>query len=140
MWIDFFMIFCVGLCAMCDAVEQKIPLAVVWAGMIVAVCLKVWNGPEGLSIMALGLSLLPGLGFWMLGRITEEKVGYGDGWMLLMIGLYTDLPRCFLILLIGLLAESFAGLALLAFHRISKDQRIPFAPFLLLGAGVVVCM
>ena len=86
------------------------------------------------------LSVVPGVMFWMLSLVTGEKVGYGDGWMLVMIGLFVGLWKCFLILLIGLISESVAVLILLAVQRITGDRRIPFAPFLLFGMGVVICL
>ncbi|MEZ3506967.1 MAG: hypothetical protein K1W10_08505 [Lachnospiraceae bacterium] len=58
--------------------------------------------------------------------------------MLVMIGLFTDFRRCFMILLVGLMLESAMVLILLALRRISTDKEMPFAPFLLLGMGVVV--
>ena len=89
--------------------------------------------------MLAALSLLPGLGFFLLSFLTREKVGYGDGWVLLMIGLFLGVYRCFLILLIGLMSESVVAIVLLTLGKINRDREIPFVPFLLLGMGVVVC-
>lgn len=56
-----------------------------------------------------------------------------------MIGLFVGAYRCFLILLVGLMAESVAAVVLLVIGKIKRDREIPFLPFLLLGMGVVVC-
>ncbi|MDE6847595.1 MAG: hypothetical protein K2J99_17745, partial [Lachnospiraceae bacterium] len=72
--------------------------------------------------------------------VTVEKFGYGDGWMLIMIGVVAGLWRCFLILLVGLVSESAVVLVLMAVQRITGDRRVPFAPFLLFGMGVVLCL
>ena len=85
------------------------------------------------------LSLIPGIGFFLLSFLTREKVGYGDGWVLLMIGLFSGFSRCFMILLIGLLLESMVAIILLALKKIQRDREIPFSPFLLLGMGVTLC-
>ena len=90
--------------------------------------------------MAAALSVIPGAVFWFISLVTREKVGYGDGWMLVMIGLFVGIWKCFLILLIGLISESVIVLALLALQRISSDRKIPFAPFLLFGMGVALCL
>lgn len=82
--------------------------------------------------------MLPGAAFWLISLMTAEKVGYGDGWILVMIGLFTGLRRCFLILLVGLMAESTVVLILLAVRKISTDREVPFVPFLLMGMGVVI--
>lgn len=92
------------------------------------------------DMVVIELFISSGYLFWMVSFMTREKVGYGDGWVLLMIGLFIGFIRCFLVLLIGLAAESMILLVLLAFRKVHKDGEIPFVPFLLLGLGVVMCI
>lgn len=76
-------------------------------------------------------ALLPGLLLLGLSFLTEEKIGRGDGDMVLILGLLTDRRICAAVLLTAcLLAAAFAGAGLL-FRRLRRDSRIPFAPFLL---------
>lgn len=138
MWVEIFLFLIIGICAVYDGMVKKIPLIVVWIGITVAVVLHLQGVAGECSWLSISLSLVPGLIFWVLSFVTGEKVGYGDGWMLVAIGLYMGLWRCFLILLIGLVSESLLALIMLAVKRISKDRQIPFAPFLLFGMGVVV--
>ena len=140
MWIEIFLFLLLGICAVIDGMRREIPIVVVWMGIAAAVILRQQGAiDEGSWVMA-ALSVVPGVMFWMLSLVTGEKVGYGDGWMLVMIGLFVGLWKCFLILLIGLISESVAVLILLAVQRITGDRRIPFAPFLLFGMGVVICL
>lgn len=140
MWIEIILFLLLGICAVCDGMERKIPLAVVWIGIAAAIVLQIEGSAGEWSWLSVSMSILPGVIFWMLSLITGEKVGYGDGWILVMIGLFLGLWRCFLVLLIGLVSESLVVLTLLAVKRITRDRQIPFAPFLLLGMGVVVCL
>ena len=140
MWVEVLLFLFLGICAVFDGVEKKIPLAVIWLGIITAIVLHIEGIIGDGSWWDMGMAVLPGMIFWMLSFVTHEKVGYGDGWMLVMIGLFTGLWKCFLILMVGLVSESLSVLVLLAFKRISKDRQIPFAPFLLFGMGVVVCL
>lgn len=140
MWVEVLLFFFLGICAVFDGMEKKIPLAVIWLGIITAIVLHIEGIIGDSSWWDMGMAVLPGMIFWMLSLVTYEKVGYGDGWMLVMIGLFTGLWKCFLILMVGLVSESLSVLVLLAFRRISKDRQIPFAPFLLFGMGVVVCL
>ena len=80
---------------------------------------------------------MPGVFFLILSFVTREKVGYGDGWMLLMIGLFAGYEDCFVILMLGLVLESVTALVLLVFRKIRREDEIPFAPFLLAGMGVI---
>ena len=129
-----------GICAVYDGLEREIPLAVVWLGIIAAVVLHIQGLAGDGMFMSAVLSIIPGVMFWLLGFISGEKVGYGDGWLLVMIGLFMGLWKCFLILMIGLVSGSLVVLTLLVFKKVSRDYRLPFAPFLLFGMGVVVCL
>ena len=117
MWIEIVLFLLLGVCAVFDGIKKEIPLAPVWAGILFAVLLHA------------------------AGAFGEEKwpaVVLSDGWILVMIGLFTGLRRCFLILLVGLMAESAVVLILLAVRKISTDREVPFVPFLLMGMGVVM--
>ena len=139
MWIEIVLFLFLAVCAVYDGFSRRVPLAVVWIGMLTAVCLQIGGAMGETNIVSAALSLLPGAGFFLLSFLTREKVGYGDGWTLLMIGLFLGAYRCFLILLVGLMAESVAAVVLLVIGKIKRDREIPFLPFLLLGMGVVVC-
>lgn len=129
----------VGICALCDGIKKEIPLVVVWIGLLTGIILRTVGIMEKENGLALVFSLIPGILFWMISFVTREKVGYGDGWVLLMIGVFAGFLRCFLTLLIGLVLESVILLVLLMLHKIQKDGEVPFVPFLLLGLGVVWC-
>lgn len=139
MWVEFVLFLFLAVCAVFDGLYKQIPLIVVWLGMLAAVCLQIYGAMGETGIFAVAFSLVPGVGFFLLSFLSREKVGYGDGWVLLMIGLFLGIYRCFLILFVGLLAESVVAIVLLAFRKIQRDREIPFSPFLLLGMGVVVC-
>lgn len=140
MWIELLLFLFLGVCAVFDGLYRQIPLIVVWLGMLTAVCLQVYGAMGETGIFPAAVSLIPGLGFFLLSFFSGEKVGYGDGWTLLMIGLFLGPYRCFLTLLAGLLAESAAAVVLLMLKKIQRDEEIPFVPFLLLGMGVAVCL
>lgn len=138
MWIEAVLFLLLAVCAVTDGMRKEIPLALIWLGIVLAVICHIRGSMGEETWFDVVLSVFPGAVFWGISRITGEKVGYGDGWMLVMIGLFTDLRRCFMILLVGLMLESTVVLILLAVRRIATDKEMPFAPFLLLGMGVVV--
>ena len=140
MWIGILLFVLLGICAVFDGIQREIPLVVVWLGMIAAIVLHIQGLVGNQTWQAVVLSAIPGVMFWILSFITGEKVGYGDGWVLIMIGLFMGLWKCFLILMIGLISSSLVVLILLALKRVSRNYQFPFAPFLLFGVGVVVCL
>ena len=140
MWIEILLFIFLGICAVYDGLERTIPLPVVWLGIIAALILHIQGLGGNGTWQSAALSVIPGVMFWVLSFVTCEKVGYGDGWMLTMIGLYMGLWKCFLILTVGLILSSLVVLILLMLRKVSREYRLPFAPFLLLGMGVVVCL
>ena len=140
MWVEIFLFIFLGICAVYDGIVREIPLIVVWIGIIVALVLHIQGLGGNGTWQAAALSVMPGVMFWMLSFITGERVGYGDGWMLVMIGLFMGLWKCFLLLMVGLILSSLVALILLAPGKVSGNDQLPFAPFLLLGMGVVICL
>ena len=140
MWVEIILFLFLGGCAVCDGLKREIPLVIVWIGIIAGVILHIQGIIKDDIWLSVLLSLFPGIMFWLISFVTREKVGYGDGWLLIMIGIFVGLRNCFLILLAALVLESIIVLVLLAVRKISGDRQIPFAPFLLLGMGVVLCL
>jgi leader peptidase (prepilin peptidase) / N-methyltransferase len=93
---------------------------------------------------AFGLSILGGLvgagGVWLVGVLgklafRKEAMGFGDVKLMGMIGGLLGWKGVALTFLVGCVSGSILGLVLLA---ITKNRYIPFAPYLSLGAMVVV--
>ena len=74
------------------------------------------------------LSLLPGAGFLTLSYISREQVGYGDGLLLLTVGIWLGFGQT-----LGLILCSVLCGVLLMRKKIRKQDSIPLGPFLLLG-------
>lgn len=82
------------------------------------------------------LSCLPGVIALIFSKLTNEVMGYGDGIVFLVMGIYLSLER---LLAIGMLAFMIAGvvaLVLLVIFRKKGSYRIPFLPFLGLAYGI----
>lgn len=138
MWVEISLFLFLAVCAVFDGLQRQIPLAAVWLGMLMAICLRMGGIIGEGNLLSAALALVPGTMIFLLAFLTKEKIGYGDGWVLLMIGLFTDFSRCFLILLTGLLAESLVVLVMLVLRKVRRDKEIAFCPFLLLGMGVLL--
>lgn len=74
-----------------------------------------------------------GAGLLLLGFITREDIGYGDGWLVLVMGMSLGFRASLLALLLALGISALASGGLLLFRKVKRSYRIPFAPFLLLG-------
>lgn len=138
MWVEITGCAFLAVCALFDCRKKQVPLIVIITGILLAFFCRLTGVLENIGWERMFLAVLPGALFLLLAFLTREKVGYGDGWMLIMTGMFAGDRRGVLILLLSLLMESAAVIVLLALRKIKREEEIPFAPFLLLGMGVVL--
>lgn len=126
-----------SICAVSDMRKKEIPLIIVILGMAAAFGIDLWQlFNQTLSITEMGFALLPGLFLLSVSFCTREKVGYGDGLLVVISGLLVGFHKCCFSLLISLVGCSVCAMFLLVLHKVKKSSSIPFAPFLALGLGV----
>ncbi|MBQ9700796.1 MAG: prepilin peptidase [Lachnospiraceae bacterium] len=77
-------------------------------------------------------SCLPGLCFLLIGILTKQALGYGDGIVVLIIGFALGLPDTIMIILIAFFSAAIISIILLIARK-NKRYSIPFVPFLLWG-------
>lgn len=86
------------------------------------------------SLLEKGIfGLIPGLLFLFLAKASKEAVGYGDGIILLFIGISIGFWQCLGVLFTALLGIFLAAAMILILDGRKKNVRIPFLPFLLTG-------
>lgn len=83
-------------------------------------------------------SAIPGLLFLLLSVLSGNRIGFGDGLVLLGAGLFLDISDLTASLFLGMiLCAVFAGIGI-ALGKLRKDTEIPFVPFLLLAYLLVL--
>lgn len=131
-----FMVF-LCICTVFDISKKEIPIYMILVGIISSLGVNIWQIFAGaISVTGVGVSFLPGLFFLLISFCTKEKIGYGDGLILIMSGLVLGFYRCFLGLCISLICSSVFALFLLVFHKAKKDSELAFIPFITIGMGV----
>lgn len=85
---------------------------------------------KGLSIKAIGWGILPGIVILLIARFTKEKIGYGDGWGILILGVLKELPDLLCLLLIAFSISGIWGMWHILVRKKSPDDTIPFYPCL----------
>lgn len=83
------------------------------------------------SILELVLSAVPGILFILLGKVSYEQIGYGDGFAVLALGIWLGTIPILKIIAISTFCCGVIALLLLIFRR--KQKTIAFIPFLFLG-------
>lgn len=92
-----------SVCTVFDIRHREIPLMLIIFGTAAAFGVDLWQINGGVITMAeVGISLLPGVFFLLTSFITGEKVGYGDGLLLIAAGFFSVHTDVFLLLASGL--------------------------------------
>ena len=126
------------LCSMTDCVRLKIDRRVLAAGYCLGTAAglqRIWTEQDRwYNIVA---AVLPGLMLLLLSGLTEEKIGRGDGDMVLVLGLLLGVGKCTAVLCAAsFFSAIYAGVGLVA-GKLGKASRLAFAPFLMAGVVVV---
>lgn len=79
------------------------------------------------------LDMIPGAIMLFVAMLSGQKIGYGDGLLLLFVGTVTGYPTTIVSLLISMILSAFLSGVLLIMKKVDKETEIPFVPFMSLG-------
>jgi leader peptidase (prepilin peptidase)/N-methyltransferase len=91
--------------------------------------------PLGLGNAVIGLCAGLGL-FYLIAFLSKGGMGGGDVKMMGMVGAFLGYKGVLLTTLLGSLTGAMVGLGLIAFSKANRKTKIPFGPYLALGALV----
>lgn len=114
-----------------DIRKKEITLSItLFSGVIGALLhLFYWNQ----SIYTMLMGMLPGVGILILSRLTEGRIGLGDGIVFMLTGFYLGIKDNLLLMCISFLLAGIWGVVLLLVGHCGKNRKIPFVPFLFVG-------
>lgn len=119
-----------GVSSIYDFVKKKIPIIIIASagglGFLAAIL-------QSQDLKKTIISILPGLGLLFIAFITKESVGYGDGLIILVLGILEGARACLINVCIALFLVSISGVVLLICKKGSLKTEIPFVPFLLVS-------
>ena len=125
-----------AVCTITDIRKKEIPVAVVALSGLALFFYVIFG--EKKQWMDILYSLMPGMLLLMLSYCTRESIGYGDGLVVLVIGICMGMGICIAAVTAGLIISAICAAALLALRKAGGKSRIPFVPFLLIGMGAVL--
>ena len=127
MWIGIFL----TACTVFDLKTRRLPVWLMIMGSVTAVIFRISHWEDG-ALLWLG-GMLTGMFFIAVSWRTGEQVGYGDSWMILILGLYLGLWDVLWLLSIAFTCSGIVAVILLIKGKWSKKVSFPFIPFLMLG-------
>lgn len=113
-----------------DIRYKTIPVipVIVMGGMLLTY--RVWNGTGWMELLG---GCLPGVIFLLISLLTREKIGSGDGLVLLALGCGFAIEEVVGIVGMALFFAAIVAIVLLVVKKASRKTEIPFVPFLFLG-------
>lgn len=112
-----------------DLQKHKVSMITVMIAGILGVIFQFGIIQEnGLKIIG---GILIGIVLLLLAKMTREKIGYGDGWIFVVTGIYLGFRGNIYLLLISLFLASLVSIYLLVFKKANRKTELPFVSFLL---------
>lgn len=124
-WIVFLLL---SMCSISDFRKKTIPLVFLVILNVVVVCLVFVCNDVEMKYRLGGVFM--GLLFLLISRFTREAIGYGDSWLILLLGIHMGYLGAISVLFLASLLAGFASLLLLWRCNWKRKATIPFVPFL----------
>ena len=106
-----------------DMKDQMLSFWLLLELLLTGLLTALWNGRE--------MVWFPGLFLLVVGKLSGERIGLGDGWLLLALGMWLPHEILMGILFLGLLAGAGYGF-------LSGKKEIPLVPFFTVGFVLTV--
>lgn len=124
------------LCSVSDLRKRRISTKLLIGMSLALAVFRLLSGSEMVSSIFGGI--LIGLFFELISKLTEEAIGYGDSWIILLLGGYLGGEKLLLLVITAFFLAGLLSLIGLVWRKWSRTAAIPFVPFLTLAyAGVV---
>lgn len=127
MWLIVFL----TVCTVFDIKTRTLPVWFMILGNVAAVVFRILNWRQE-NVLWLG-GIVIGIVFLLLSKWTKEGLGYGDSWMILILGISLGFRDMLILLSIALICSGLLAVILLARGGWSKKISFPFIPFLMVG-------
>lgn len=95
--------------------------------------------PENKKILSALTGIVIGGIFLLCSRVTGEAIGYGDSWIILLLGVYLGGRQLLTVIMLAFFLAGIFSLVGLVRKKWSRTCSIPFIPFLTAAyVGVVL--
>lgn len=111
-----------------DVKKREIPFLMLFTMSIVTVVFRFFCVEDGLWSTIAGLVI--GLAFFVASRITGEAIGYGDSWIITLLGIYMGGMNLLEVILAASLGVGIFSIVCSIKNGWNRKQSFPFVPFL----------
>ena len=131
--------------AFIDFDHAIIPNRITYPGMLLGLGFSVWAGPIrplwGSAFLASLVGLVAGgLFLYLVALISKGGMGGGDIKLIAMIGAFVGWQGALFTIFVGACIGSLVGITLMLLGQKGRKDKIPFGPYLALGALLFTCI
>lgn len=114
-----------------DFRKRKISMLSVLIFAVLGIVLEI---PEGITVWKeITAGIMVGAVVLGLAKITEGKIGVGDGWVLIVTGLFLGFRGNLFLFMAALFTSAVVSIVLLLCGKADKKTQLPFVSFLFIG-------
>lgn len=109
-----------------DIRKRKIRLGISLLFLIIGVLWQIWQRADKVELL---LAMLPGICLIGLSVMTQQKIGFGDGVVIVVCGIYLGLGNTILLLMVSLMLSALTGVVMLLLKKASLHTELPWITF-----------
>ena len=126
---DWMVFALLAICSVSDWKKKTIPIIfLIMLSVVVAVFAILCH--DGVSMRLRVSGAFIGLLFLLISKCTKEAIGYGDSWLILLLGIHMGSLRAVSVLFVASMLAGVASLFFLWKRGWKKHATLPFVPFL----------
>ena len=125
------LVFLYGITSFDDIRTRQVQLLEIIVFAVIGIIFNLYDRTNSLASIIGGV--LIGVAVLLFSILTNEKIGKGDAYIIMVTGLYLGFMNTLVLLWISSIFAAVIGMIILRKYDNSMQKELPFVPFLLLG-------
>lgn len=117
-----------AMCSVSDWRKKTIPAVLLVILSVVVGVFALFCDTISMRLRVIGVFL--GLLFLLISTVTKEAIGYGDSWLILLLGIHMGYLRVIGVIFVASMLAGIASLLFLWKYHWKRTATLPFVPFL----------
>lgn len=127
-WIIFVLL---GIAGVIDWKKREVPIWILISMSVTTIVFAICC--DNVSICHRFAGVVLGVVFFTISKFTKEAVGYGDSWLMLIIGVHLGIFQALQLLFVASLLAAFFAIFYLWKRGWKRSETLPFVPFLVIA-------
>lgn len=110
-----------------DGKEKEIPVKHLFIGVLFSIGIMAWDRK---GLVSYGISIMPGMLMVLIAFFAKEKIGYADGIISIMLGIWHGIIICLETMLMAQLMLLGVFIVLIILKKADQKTTLPYIPYL----------